>query len=63
MIYTPMISSRVSEQAGEALKKMTPLGRFGEPKEIAHAIVYLLSPAASYITGEIHEVNGGLLMR
>jgi len=58
-----MISTRVSDQAAEGLKKATPLGRFGEPKEIAYAITYLLSPAASFITGEIHEVNGGLLMR
>lgn len=63
MIYTPMIAPRVSDEAAVALKKATPLGRFGEPKEIAGAIMYLLSPAASYVTGEIHEVNGGLLMR
>jgi 3-oxoacyl-[acyl-carrier protein] reductase len=63
MIYTPMIAPRVSDEAAVSLKQMTPLGRFGEPKEIAGSIMYLLSPAASYVTGEIHEVNGGLLMR
>jgi 3-oxoacyl-[acyl-carrier protein] reductase len=63
MVYTPMIAPRVSDEAAVVLKKMTPLGRFGEPKEIATAVLYLLSPAASFITGEVHEVNGGLLMR
>jgi 3-oxoacyl-[acyl-carrier protein] reductase len=63
LIHTPMITTRLSDTASEGLKKSTPLGRFGEPKEIAYAITYLLSPAASFITGEIHNVNGGLLVR
>ena len=39
-----------------------PLGRVGQPSEIAHTLLYLLSPAASYITGQTVHVNGGSFM-
>jgi 3-oxoacyl-[acyl-carrier protein] reductase len=39
-----------------------PLARFGEPREVAEAVAFLLSDHASYITGETLKVNGGMLM-
>ncbi len=42
------------------MKKNIPLSRFGQPKEIADAVAFLLSDHSSYITGEILKVNGGL---
>ena len=39
-----------------------PLARFGEPKEVAQAVAFLLSDHSSYITGETLKVNGGMLM-
>jgi 7-alpha-hydroxysteroid dehydrogenase len=43
-----------------AMEEATPLRRIGDPQEIAAAIVFLASPAGSYITGRILEVDGGL---
>lgn len=63
MIDTPMLAGRVTPQTHEAMKETTPLKRFGEAREVAPIVLTLLSPAASYITGEIIQVDGGLLMR
>jgi len=38
------------------------LGRLGKPEDVANAVVFLVSNEASFITGEILDVNGGLLM-
>jgi 2-deoxy-D-gluconate 3-dehydrogenase len=44
---------------GEMGLRKTPLGRFGEPEDVAWPVVFLCSPAAGYITGQILMVDGG----
>jgi gluconate 5-dehydrogenase len=43
------------------LERRTSLGRWGDPQEIAGAVVFFASPAASYITGQVLAVDGGYL--
>ena len=48
-----------SDEAKARILSRTPMGRLGEPREIADVVAYLLSDAASYVTGEIVVVDGG----
>src|SRR5207253_4834925 len=50
-------------ERGRWLKAHTPLGRFGEAEELAGAAIYLISPSASYTTGETIVVDGGFLAK
>jgi 3-oxoacyl-[acyl-carrier protein] reductase len=52
----------LDEKTRETMVKTIPLGRLGEPDDIAHVVYFLLSEYGSYITGEVINVNGGLYM-
>lgn len=62
----PMEGSSAVEAMNEAQRRQmlaqVPLGRFCKPEELAHAVRFLVSPHAGFITGEIVDVNGGTVM-
>ncbi|MBK6591596.1 MAG: 3-oxoacyl-ACP reductase FabG [Burkholderiales bacterium] len=60
-IETDMTAS-LSEEQQKALLGQIPLGHLGKPADIAHAVAYLASPGASYVTGQELHVNGGMYM-
>jgi 3-oxoacyl-[acyl-carrier protein] reductase len=60
-IETPM-TDPLPQELKDKMKSLIPLGRFGADRDVAMAIVYLASDEASYITGQVLEVNGGLHM-
>jgi 7-alpha-hydroxysteroid dehydrogenase len=54
-----LVAALPGVEVGEALAEVVPLGRAGEPQDCAEAAVFLASPAASFITGQILGVDGG----
>ena len=60
-IETDMTASLPEEQQ-KALLGQIPLGHLGKPADIAHAVAYLASPRAGYVTGQELHVNGGMFM-
>jgi NAD(P)-dependent dehydrogenase (short-subunit alcohol dehydrogenase family) len=58
-IWTPLIVSTFPEEKVKSFGQDVPLGRAGQPSEVAPAYVFLASQDASYITGQIIHVNGG----
>jgi 3-oxoacyl-[acyl-carrier protein] reductase len=61
-VKTPMITEQLNEEQRQKLLKDIPVGRFCEPEEFAHVVRFLASPLAGFITGEIIDLNGGLIM-
>jgi 2-hydroxycyclohexanecarboxyl-CoA dehydrogenase len=63
---TAMLASVMSGEGGEkvlaGMRRAIPLGRLGQPEDIAPSVVYLLSDGAGYVTGQVLSVSGGLTM-
>jgi 3-oxoacyl-[acyl-carrier protein] reductase len=60
------IETAFGEQANPSwraqVERVTPLGRWGRPEDVAHAAVYLASDAAAFLTGQTIMINGGVVM-
>jgi NAD(P)-dependent dehydrogenase (short-subunit alcohol dehydrogenase family) len=56
------MTASVAPQMIAGLKMLTPLGRIGEPADIAHAAVYLASDESGFVTGQALSPNGGLVI-
>jgi 3-oxoacyl-[acyl-carrier protein] reductase len=56
------MTAALGEEQQKALLGQIPLGHLGKPTDIAHAVAYLASPQASYVTGQELHVNGGMYM-
>lgn len=57
-----VLTDAMTEKAREGIMDHIPLGRFGEPEDIAGAAVFLASDEAAYVTGQILQIDGGLAM-
>jgi len=57
------MTAHLGAEQVQRFKEQIPLGRLGTAQEVAHAVVYLASDDAAYITGQVLNVDGGLVMR
>jgi 3-oxoacyl-[acyl-carrier protein] reductase len=56
------MTAKLGDEQQKALLSQIPLGHLGKPADIAHAVAYLASPQAAYVTGQELHVNGGMYM-
>ncbi|MDE0537703.1 MAG: SDR family NAD(P)-dependent oxidoreductase [Rhodospirillales bacterium] len=61
IIDTSMPRELINERGREALMSSIPLGRFGQPEEVASVIAFLISEDASYMTGQVINIDGGII--
>jgi 3-oxoacyl-[acyl-carrier protein] reductase len=62
VIETEMTATQMPHDKRDEVIKLIPLGRVGKPDDVAQVVAFLCGPGATYMTGEVIRVNGGLLM-
>lgn len=62
VILTEPVKRALSSAREKAYREQVPLGRLGEPDDIANAVLFLVSPLADYVSGVVLDVNGGMYM-
>lgn len=62
LILTPALDSLATEEQQQGLAQFIPMKRLGQPEDIAHAMLYLASAEAGYVTGQTIVVDGGALL-
>ena len=62
LVLTPGAEAATTSEERDAMARFIPLKRWGTPMEIAHAMLYLASEGASYVTGQTIIVDGGALL-
>jgi len=61
-VFSPMIMEQLTEAKRAELLDTIPVKRFCAPEEVAHAVMFLVSPLSGFITGEVVDMNGGFQM-
>jgi 3-oxoacyl-[acyl-carrier protein] reductase len=61
-IDTAMVTGRFSADVITSLRESVPLGQLGQPEQVAHAIDYLTSPSARFVTGTVMNISGGVVL-
>ncbi len=56
------MTDALSEEVRDTMKQAIPLGRFGEPADVANIVLFLVSDLGNYVTGQVVNCDGGMIM-
>jgi len=56
------MTDKLNQEQKQKMLNVIPLAKFGEPKDISNLVLFLVTKASSYITGEVIKIDGGMVM-